>query len=172
MTLISKSKTWSDDEELTASDLNQGFDDIIDVVNGGLDSTNVTLTTTSMSDAPKAVNRQDNTTNNTVSNQLIQTGWGFIIGNGTALLSEAVTFPVAFDSAPIVMITAGGAKATSAGAPATVDDDPTAGNCCAQASNQSTTGFTAKIHGVNSYTMGSTYNFIYQWVAIGTKSRS
>jgi hypothetical protein len=41
MTLISKSKTYVDDEVLNASDLNQSIDDIVDVVNGGLDSNNL-----------------------------------------------------------------------------------------------------------------------------------
>lgn len=41
MGLVSKSKTWSDGETLNAADLNQGFDDIVNVVNGNLDDNNV-----------------------------------------------------------------------------------------------------------------------------------
>jgi hypothetical protein len=41
MANISKSKTWVDNEVLNATDLNQGFDDIVNVVNGGLDSSNL-----------------------------------------------------------------------------------------------------------------------------------
>ena len=41
MGLISKSKTYSDDEQLNFSDLNQSFDDIVDEVNGNLDDNNI-----------------------------------------------------------------------------------------------------------------------------------
>ena len=39
--LISKSKTYVDDEVLSAADLNQSIDDIVTVVNGGLDQNNL-----------------------------------------------------------------------------------------------------------------------------------
>jgi microcystin-dependent protein len=39
---ITKSKTWSDDEVLNATDLNQGYDEIIDAINGLLDSESLT----------------------------------------------------------------------------------------------------------------------------------
>lgn len=41
MSTISKSKTWVDNEVLNATDLNQGFDDIINVVNGSLNNDNI-----------------------------------------------------------------------------------------------------------------------------------
>jgi hypothetical protein len=124
----------------------------------------------------KIVNRQDDTTNSVVSNQLIQFGWGWKLGDGVnRQISEAVTFPIAYDTAPIVIANTIGYKANS---------DPTAITDC--------TGYTVNIVSdptlitTSQYTVaikrmsydgadpGATVNtsrYMYSWVAIGTKAR-
>jgi hypothetical protein len=75
--------------------------------------------------AAKHVNRQDHTTNNTVSDQLTQNGFRYIQGNATSSIQANITFPVEFDAKPIVHVTLiTGAKLTANGAPADVGDFP------------------------------------------------
>lgn len=130
-------------------------------------------TTTNLS---QAINRQDNTTNSVVSNQSVQFGWGWITGDGVnRQQTEAVTFPVAFDVAPIVICAFCGHKATTDPADITelsVINSTVAGTGYAI----TTSGFTALIRRVsndgNDPGVLSTVNrYGYAWVAIGTKSR-
>jgi hypothetical protein len=124
--------------------------------------------TSDIGNVPLATQRQDNTTNKTVSNQLIQTGWGYVLGNGTAFFTEAVTFPVAFDDRPIVVATLSGYKSGA---------NPThQGDCSSYGEvdsmhvvGTSTTGFTACFNFGGA--VANTIRILYQWIAIGTKAR-
>lgn len=127
-----------------------------------------------MADAVKLVNRQDNTTNNVVTNQLLQVGWGWVDGDGlTRLGTEAVTFPVAYESPPVVIVQAVGALT---GSPDSIDDFTVSSGIFSAAVSITSTGFTARVSRVSSdgadpgvLASGSQYS--YAWIAIGTKAR-
>jgi hypothetical protein len=87
MTNISKSKTWSDDEVLNAPDLNQGFDDIINVVNGNIDTNNI---------ADNGVGT-DEIANGAVTNTKLNTAAGEV---GGAWSPSTCTLTVAAGTAP------------------------------------------------------------------------
>jgi hypothetical protein len=120
--------------------------------------------------APFATKRQDNTTNSDVTNQLIQNGWGFMKGNGTALMNESVSFPAAFDVAPIVLVSMTGYRYNSD--PSTIGDFDGVGygeTNFAFVANITTSGFTVGMH--STATFGAAYRYGYTWIAIGTKAR-
>jgi|GEM_PF-4130763 len=114
-----------------------------------------------------AVLRQDNTTNAYDNNTVILAGWGYIEGNGTKQLTEAVTFGITFSERPIVILHSLGYNSpapthvggfTGYGAtdfPGTTSPSIT------------TTGFNAVLTnlGVNNLAAGSYYG--YSWIAIG-----
>lgn len=116
-------------------------------------------------DLAKLVNRQNDTTNTVVTDQLVQTGWGQIAGTGASYVSEAITFPVAFDSAPIVLVGNIGSKATSQAA--NIGDFGVVYGFSTGTINVTTTGFTVGVYGTPA--SGSYYG--YTWIAIGTKAR-
>ena len=119
-----------------------------------------------------AVNRQNNTTDTDVTNQRICSGWGFIQGNNTTNITEAVTLPITYDSAPIVIVSLAG----SAGSTPTLITDltgsgNTGGNATTTATGYAvtTSGFSVSI-GRSVSTLASTAYYGYSWIAIGTKS--
>lgn len=125
---------------------------------------------------PKVINRQDNTTNNTVSNQLIQYGWGWVQGDGVnRILTETVTLPVAYDTAPVII--AQGNYALNGSDPATIGDlSVIGGNFMAKAGAITTSNFTLTIVRVSSdgndpTVLSTVSRFGYVWIAIGTKAR-
>lgn len=183
MAQISKSKTWVDTEAVYAADLNQNFDDIYNEFNGSITADNLSdnavtaakitagaVTPVKGPDLAKIVNRKDNNTNNTVSNQLIQYGWGFIAGTGAAYASETVTFPVAYDTAPIVTVTGLGRKDGSD--PAAITEFNLDTDTIPHLFNISTTGFSVTIESMSATAMPSGRRLGYSWIAIGTKARS
>lgn len=116
--------------------------------------------------------RQDNVTNSVLSNQRIQSGWGYIVGSGTVKAEEAVIFPVAFDSVPILIVSVvQAAKATANGAP-TGPGDTNLDNTnlmAASFTDLTASGFTVQVFRVNSaQTLNASYNYIYTWIAIGS----
>lgn len=126
----------------------------------------------SMPSTPKLVNRQDDTTNGAVSNQLIQTGWGWVIGGNSITATEAVTFPVAFDSAPIVIVTQHGYKADSN--PAAIGELTgvfNAQSVVLSANTVTATGFNARVTSDTGTTIANNIRIGYTWIAIGTKAR-
>lgn len=112
--------------------------------------------------------RQDNTTSSTEGNVLIQYGYGVMPTGVTSLKSESVTFPVAYDSAPIVLVSAsgddtGGATSyTSAGAE----------ECIMFAYSHSVTasGFTIRVRSEGAVNWSSGATVFYSWAAIGPKA--
>jgi hypothetical protein len=57
--------------------------------------------------------RQDDTTNSTVPNQILQSGFGVGVVGVANAYSEVITFPTAFTTRPIVVGTFGGDHASS-----------------------------------------------------------
>jgi hypothetical protein len=131
--------------------------------------TNLTKVTTSV---PKLINRQDNTTNTVVSNQLIQTGWGYFGGNDTAKLAKAVTFAQAFDGVPLVIMSYAGARATTPTSFEDLNISHGAGTSIAPSSDTvTTTSFNANLHRSDAALFSASTYFGFSWIAIGTKAR-
>lgn len=109
--------------------------------------------------------QQDNTTNSTQSGLRMQWGWGFMPGNGTAIATDSVTFPVAFASGekPTVIITANGYKLSD---PTSPSDTSGSVGWPVNARGQSNTGFTAE-YSQASGTLANTIRIAYTWIAIG-----
>ena len=93
-----------------------------------------------------------------------QSGWGYIQGDNTADMSEAVTFARAFSAAPLVLITIIGYRATADGTPTGPGWFTTGIKAWANSSSSATTGFTAGLHIAT--TFASTLNYGYVWHAI------
>mgnify|MGYP006921408599 CR=1 FL=1 len=125
----------------------------------------------------KLINRQDNTTDSVVSNQLIQFGWGWKLGDGAnRLMSESVTFPVAYDVAPIVLISSIGGKSGSDPSAITDSAITTTGVYNATCGDITTTTFSAvisrvSVDGNDPGVLSNTFRYCYSWIAIGTKAR-
>jgi len=113
--------------------------------------------------------RQDDTTNSTKEDVLIQYGWGAVQPGVASIGQEVVTFPRAYGSIPIVLMTAGG--------------DQTAGTATLGGGGNTVHGaVTGKVHSVtttqfNAYVyQSSTLNWAagnwvyYHWIAIGERA--
>lgn len=121
---------------------------------------------------PVLNDRQDNAVDNSLTDQLIQYGWGFQAGNGTANMQENVTFPQAFDNSPVVL-------ANSVGGATSADPIDISGFTVAigsgvqtvDVSSITTTGFRiSQIREIGAtFSTGTRYG--YAWIAIGTKAR-
>ena len=126
---------------------------------------------------PKLVNRQDYTSNTTVSNQLIQTGWYWKLGDGAnRVMTQAITFPVAYDSAPIVMVSYAGSKSTTDPANITELLSSTQGVQQATCGTVTTSGFNislsrVSVDGADPGVFVNTSRYGASWIAIGTKAR-
>jgi hypothetical protein len=121
--------------------------------------------------APKLVNRQNDTTNTAVSNQLIQTGWGYVQGTANSGVGETVIFPVAFDDVPIVNATAIGYAATSGGIPTSPSSFSGGSTTYCDAPGTTSSQFTVRCMNRDSSNLSTSYYYGYSWIAIGTKAR-
>ena len=113
--------------------------------------------------------RQDNTTNNTISGVVVEHGWGFIQGDATTAITEAVTFSSAYSNIPVVLVSYCGKTAVL---PDSLDDfgTPYQGITTAMPHTITTTGFTVYMSAENGVTsFPNTDYFGYTWIAIGTK---
>lgn len=106
-------------------------------------------------------NRQLDTTNSTVA-QVTQVGNGIIAGNGTAFISETVTFPVPFSGTPIITVSSNGSRNGVY--------DPTGGlnpgAVFATHAAKSTTGFTVGLAAPGA-ALSAGVNWYYDWIAVG-----
>lgn len=112
-----------------------------------------------------SIQRQDNTTNTTVTAAKVQAGWGFIANvTSTDAVTKTVTFPVAFTQIPIVTATQGGdnASSTTYGSGANAVE----GRLLIKAYSISTTGFTVQIRTGGATNLGAGNSF-FQWIAVG-----
>lgn len=110
-------------------------------------------------------------TSETKDTVLIQTGWGQIVGDGTAKVEETVTFPTAFDE--ILNVIAGALDANTGSAAATITGLNTAissGPFMVQIGDITTSDFEASLLRSDSVTFGVGDYFGYSWIAIGTKA--
>ena len=112
-----------------------------------------------------AVLRQDNTSDTYSNNQVILTGWGKVVGNSTAEISETVTFGITFSAAPIVIACSAG-RDDSGGAAVIGDFTNDSAGITATTSDVTTTNFLLTLGGG---TLGNgTIEWGYSWIAIGT----
>lgn len=111
--------------------------------------------------------KQASTTNSDVSGLKFMHGWGFIQGNGATGMSETVTFPTAFSSPPVVLISQLSAAATASGTPADVDAFNTgwASATGAMTEDITSSSFLAVLRA--SAVHSSSFYFGYSWIAIG-----
>jgi len=126
--------------------------------------------------APKLVDRQKIAADNTVSDQLIQTGWSFVTGDGAAKReSVAITFNTAYADAEVIVI-AGNLGALNGSNPVDIEDfvgfAGVAGDIdvVTHVYNIATTGFTAEVVQASA-NMTNGMRFGFAWTAIGTKAR-
>ncbi len=122
-----------------------------------------------LEDKVDCAHRQDNTTNNTISGVVIEHGWGFIQGDATSDITEAITFSSAFTNIPVVIVSYCGKTAVL---PNSLDDfgTPYPGITTAMPHTITTTGFTVYMSaesGVTSFP--NTDYFGYVWWAVGSK---
>lgn len=111
---------------------------------------------------------QQNTTNSYPANQVRQKGWGYIQGNGTDTITETITFPTAFSSAPTSIIATGTPTVATTTTPTAITDfNLGTKGTIVSISNISTTGFTVTLFSTNS-TFANTFYFGYMWEAEGT----
>ena len=175
------SKTLKDGKSAPAGDIigttdtqNLSNKTVIDALNvdgaitqaGAADHITITPGTSKL--VKTSVLRQDNTTNAYKNNIIILTGWGYMAGDGTAAIDEAVTFGETFAAAPIVQVTMNGAKADPA--PADITEVTGAASSSDTVSvyghTVATTGFTVEMVR-NANTFGATNSYAYTWTAIG-----
>ena len=115
-----------------------------------------------------AVMRQDGATNAYSNNQVILTGWRYIVGAGDNDRTVVPTFGVTFASPPIVITSGCGARNTADGNPDTIDDFDQGDKTNTHVWEISTTGFAARIFGANGASLSSGKNYGISWIAIGT----
>lgn len=110
---------------------------------------------------------QADTTNSAPTGLTIQHGWGYIVGNGTARLSKTVTFPTAFTSPPIVLVSFISAAATADGTPTSTGSfNVDWGSFRGAASDDITTSsFLMRLEAVANHS--ASFNFGFSWIAIG-----
>lgn len=128
------------------------------------------VTTTELAEAFFKGRRQDDNndsiTDSAVTGLTVQFGWGQRVGNGTASMSEAVTFDDAFSSAPIVIIGQLGAKSTTAATAIGGISSPDSVSGNNLAGDITTTGFNVFFR-KPSGTYSATNYYGYSWIAFG-----
>jgi len=124
---------------------------------------------------PKLVNRQDIAANSTVDDQLLQFGWTYVTGDGSNLREAVtVTFPTAYDSAPVVFPVSLGYRTGS---------NPTAvGDFSSIASSLGDLGWLVTVYSItttnciieinkSATALAASTRLGIGWLSIGTKSR-
>jgi hypothetical protein len=110
--------------------------------------------------------RNNNGSNTTEPNALIQSGYGVITPGAASSGNQAVTFPIPYTSAPIVVITFGGDAASSSAYGA--GNNTVKLFAAAKAVGITNTGFTAWIYATDNTAYAAGNTAFYQWIAIGT----
>jgi hypothetical protein len=171
------------------TDVNTPINTIVNEFNGNIDNTNIksgaaidgtkladnTVTGAKSTVFPVATDRQDIAANSTASDPHIQYGWTYVTGDGSNKRETiSITFPTAFDSAPIVLAQSAGLLVGSN--PAAIGDlvtniPGTAGDIgwLVTAYAITTSGCTLSINSTAAFT--STWRLGIVWVAIGAKAR-
>lgn len=113
--------------------------------------------------------RQDDTVNTYANGSVILTGWGYIQGDGSINLEEAVTFGVTFSATPVVIV---GPTGYVSSAPSVIgnfnSNFANNGNIWnATFKNANTTSFNVNLRSEVGFVFGNTNYFGYSWTAIG-----
>jgi hypothetical protein len=104
-------------------------------------------------------------------NKTVQSGWGYIVGDGTSALAAAITFPTAFDDDEVSLVVCGSrAKATAAGVPTSAGDGSSYSLVAGGYQTLTKTGATVYIKDFT-YNFSASYYHTFTWIAIGTKAR-
>jgi hypothetical protein len=128
------------------------------------------VTAAKTEELPKLIDIQNITTNTTTSDVLIQRGWNYKVGvASTTLEADTITFPVAYDSPPIVLCSTIGARLTSAGTPTSPAWFTASNPTIAAPSIITATNFKAYMRDIGNFS--TSYNYGYAWIAIGVKAR-
>lgn len=122
-----------------------------------------TKVTSTELDGTTVVRRQNITTNSTTSAR-IETGWGYLIGNSTGAMTNAITFGLAFSTVPIVTVTFAGYNSSIPVTNAGNLQDNNSYSFSGQ--GISTSGFTLNMFR-NGATFANTLYYVYNWIAIG-----
>jgi len=133
----------------------------------GYTTINTTLIpiTTTVNDVATAVIPNQKTQEVTVS------GWGYIVGDSTAVIEETVNLPYKFNNIPNIITSYGGAGASGV-APSTIESCTTAPGSGADLTSANwndptTSSFQINLD-KNSGTFSSSFYFCYTWTATGT----
>lgn len=111
------------------------------------------------------VSRQNNTTNTSLTNARIETGWGWMqFTSSVTVNSELVSFGTSFNDKPIVVVTFGG-DAGNVPAVYGTGGNNIQGPSSAKAISITNNGFTAYVWANSSWSANDTV--YYQWIAIG-----
>lgn len=111
------------------------------------------------------VSRQNNTTNTSLTNARIETGWGWMqFTSSVTVNSELVSFGTSFNDKPIVVVTFGG-DAGNVPAVYGTGGNNIQGPSSAKAVSITNNGFTAYVWANSSWSANDTV--YYQWIAIG-----
>ena len=111
------------------------------------------------------VRLQSNTTNTVIQNPIIQTGWKVIAGSVSGVLTDSVTYPITYSTAPIIVAVFGG---DNIGGAATYGaGGANRNNAFAEAFSVTVSGFSVRIVSSPSSNWAVGDNIFYQWIAIG-----
>jgi hypothetical protein len=132
-----------------------------DYLNLGLESVSAAFTTI----ASSIFSELQLDTTNSDGRFIVQHGIGRIAGAAAAQISEAVTFPVAFASTPMIQCSHIGGRATGAFNPVGLTE--VAFQTIGRGIIPSTTGFTAHIHRTDGANLSASFDYYYSWIAIG-----
>lgn len=116
------------------------------------------------------IERDNDGTASTMSDIMLQHGWGYIEGDTSVEVTETVTFPTAFNSAPIVYISHPGRTGSAPSAITDFTDVAGSGSLVRCATTSITaSNFVARVKSSNA-NLGSGNFYGYTWLAIGSKA--
>jgi len=109
---------------------------------------------------------------NQPTQEMTVSGWGYVVGNGTGLVSESVNLPYKFDSIPIVSVSPSGAvgSAPTSFSSCTSGAAGSGQNAAGQAAPITTTSFTSIMASNNTTFFANGVYYCYTWTATGTVS--
>jgi hypothetical protein len=182
---------------IVADQVDQEFNSIRAVLNGNVDDSNLrdacittakivegsvitskiannAVTAEKTEELPKCVDRKNHGSSVVVTDQLIQTGWAYVMGQGGVDYTQLSTiiFPIPFDEneVPIVTITPAGNSGTTL---PTKPGQPSGSweRMAGGIGEITNTGFKVRMGTNNGETMATNVYYMFTWIAIGKKAR-